>query len=140
MRQPLTCDRCGLWSTNLASPVSRFLSCSSPLPFHAYRKLWERKSCTCKFHRRCYRKLAHLNNKCTRSCIKKISVRGPNFGIPRARRVPRMGAGRSKREREILSPSASAEPIFSFHILLGIFEINQPISTNLSNCLTQTVT
>ena len=66
---------------------------------------------------------------------KKKSVRGPNFGFPRARRVPRMGAGRSKREREIFSPSASAEPIFSFHILLGVFEINQPMSTNLSNCL-----
>ena len=51
-------------------------------------------------------------------------MRGPNFGFPRARRVPRMGAGRSKREREIFSPSASAEPMFSFHILLGVFEIN----------------
>ena len=72
--------------------------------------------------------------------VYKISVRGADFGIPRARWVPRMGAGRSKREREILSPSASAEPIFPFHIPLGIFEINQPISSNLSNSLTQTVT
>ena len=70
----------------------------------------------------------------------KKTVRGPNFGTPRARRVPRMGAGRSKREREILSPSASAEPIFPFHIPPGNFEINQPISNNLSNSLTQTAT
>ena len=53
------------------------------------------------------------------SWYKKICVRGANFGIPRARWVPRMGAGRSKREREILSPSASAEPIFPFHTLFA---------------------
>ena len=50
-------------------------------------------------------------------CKKKI-CRGRR-GRARARWVPRTGAGRSKREREIFSPSASAEPIFPFHTFLA---------------------
>ena len=51
---------------------------------------------------------------------------GPKIGVSRARWVPRMGAGRCKREREILSPSALAEPIFDFQQKTKIFVNSSP--------------